>query len=55
MILMVFESITYHFNGLISGIEGDAVVSDELSLLIVPLTVENVALFANNDSCHLIS
>jgi hypothetical protein len=50
----MLKSLTYHFNGLISGIESDAVVSYEFSLLIVPLTVENVALFANNDSCHLI-
>ena len=37
----------YHLDGLVRREKGDAVVADELGLLVVPVAVENVAFLAD--------
>lgn len=47
---------TYHFYGLVPWEEGDAVGADDLGLLVIPFSVEHVALLAHDQCCcHFIS
>ena len=41
------SSLSYHFNVIVAWVEGEQVSSDKVSLLIIPVDVENEALLLN--------